>query len=85
MGSFNEKTITANDTIPNLIQNGLLSQVTGILYDEHNIPKICKGGYIIVDKGYLKVAWLINPTLASVQQDRNFLSEWLESVRKDIV
>jgi hypothetical protein len=35
LGAFNDKTITANDSLPNAIRNGLLKDVSAYLYGLH--------------------------------------------------
>lgn len=84
LGSFNDKTITANDSIPNAIKDGLLSEVKCLMYDDNNVPRLVQGGYLIVDGGYNKEPWLIDPDPNSVNIKRKLWSEWMESVRKDI-
>lgn len=83
-GSNNDKTVTANDDLPKKIHRGLLKNVRGIIYDSENVPRVCKGGYFLVDGGYNKYPYLIDPLQTTCRYDERVWSEWLESVRKDV-
>ncbi len=84
LGSFNDKTITTNNFVPNQIKSGLLREVIFVLFDKNNVPRTVLGGFLIVDGGYNKDPWLIDPDPSSINFKRKLWSEWMESVRKDI-
>ena len=84
MGSYNDITITANDQLCKDIQGGLLDDVEYTLVDDLGVPRTCHGGYIIVDGGYQKENWLMDPYPIGCSVEEKRYSEWLESVRKDI-
>lgn len=83
-GSFNDVTITHNDPLPIAISRGFLKTVEGIIFSEDNIPKLCKGGYLLVDGGYWKEQWLMCPCPQGGNLRETIWSEWLESIRKDV-
>ncbi|CAM9515210.1 unnamed protein product, partial [Ectocarpus fasciculatus] len=83
-GSFNDITITHNDTVPQQILGGKLKHVKSTLYDKNNVPRVVQGGYLLVDNGYYHHPWLINPISSSVRYEAKVWSEWVESVRKDV-
>ena len=84
LGSFNDMTITAHDDLCQSIRGGLLDEVESTCIDADGVPRIVKGRYLIVDGGYPKESWLMDPFgLACTMEEKRY-SEWLESVRKDI-
>ena len=66
-GSFNDITITHNDTVPQQILGGKLKHVKSTLYDKDNVPRVVQGGYLLVDNGYYHHPWLSNPISSSVR------------------
>jgi hypothetical protein len=83
-GGSNDKTITANDSFPFRVACGKYRNVEYILYNEQDIPQLCKGIYFIVDGGYEKDAHLMCPKAWPVHLIDVKWSEWLESCRKDV-
>jgi hypothetical protein len=55
-----------------------------VLYDETGIPRLCKGVYLIVDRGYEKEGHLMCPKAWPVEMKDVKWCEWLESCRKDV-
>jgi hypothetical protein len=84
LGSYNDITITANDKLCQEFASGLLDEVKYKVVGEDGVPRMDKGGYIIVDGGYQQASWLMPPFGPSCSFDEKRWSEWLESVRKDI-
>mmetsp|Transcript_12943 Transcript_12943/g.19475 ORF Transcript_12943/g.19475 Transcript_12943/m.19475 type:complete len:461 (-) Transcript_12943:107-1489(-) len=82
-GSNNDKTGTANDDLLQRIHRGLLKDVRGVVYDANNVPRLCKGGYFLVDGGYNKYPYLIDPLQTPFRHDERVWSECLENVRKN--
>ena len=51
-GGTNKKTVTANDTFPCKVAAGMYRDIEYVLYNANGVPKLCKGGYLIVDGSY---------------------------------
>jgi hypothetical protein len=84
LGSVNDKTICENDLFSLGIKHGSLQHVEYELYDSCGIKYRCKGGYLIVDGGYIDCICFIDPDKHHLHRDGVLWSEWLESVRKDV-
>jgi hypothetical protein len=84
LGSYNDITITHNDPFTKRVNEGLLDDVKGIVIDDRGVPRVTTGGYLIVDGGYQKLSWLIDPYKNGCNIHQKIFSEMLESVRKDI-
>jgi hypothetical protein len=52
--------------------------------DANGMPLMFKGGYLIVDGGYPKLMFLIDPMPQTSSVKGTIWSEWLESIRKDV-
>lgn len=52
--------------------------------DSDGIIRRAKGGWILVDGGFLKLGCFIDPMHERMYRDAVLWSEWLESVRKDV-
>jgi hypothetical protein len=64
--------------------NGELEDVEYDLYNEFGEKYRCKGGYILVDGGFVNAIVFIEPDKFRLTKDSVLFSEWLESVRKDV-
>lgn len=65
------------------LDNGLYADVVFEIIDVDGGIKRVTGVYIIVDGGYQKIKWLIDPSKITSQIHHINFSERLESVRKD--
>ena len=83
-GSFNDKTICSNDSFPKQLGQGKLKDCVGIMYDENNVPRVIKGGYIITDNGYNQSPYFVFPIKTPLTYKDTIFSEWIESTRKNI-
>jgi hypothetical protein len=84
LGSYNDITITANDSLCSDISGGLLDNLRYKVVGEGGVPSWVSGGYLIVDGGYSTASWLMEPFGSGCSVEEKRWSEWLESVRKDI-
>ena len=84
LGSYNDITVSKNDIPVQEIVAGSLADLEYILYDEGGIPKLCKGGYLMSDNGYLKQSVFMCPWKTPSSRQELLWSEWAESVRKDV-
>ena len=84
LGSINDKTICENDLFSLGVKHGTLSNIEYELYDKFGVKYKCKGGYLIVDGGYIDHICFIDPDKNRLHHDSVIWSEWLESVRKDV-
>lgn len=84
LGSYNDITISNNDVTVQRLLEGSMHDVQFVLYDEGGIPRLCRGGYLMADNGYLKNAIFICPWKTPTCQEELYWSEWAESVRKDV-
>ena len=64
--------------------HGSLEQVQYKLFNEFGELYDCKGGYLLVDGGFVNSIVLIEPEKFRMDRDSVLFSEWLESVRKDV-
>ena len=83
-GSCNDVQICQNDPICLAAMNGSLEGIEYDLYNEFGEKYKCKGGYILVDGGFINSIVFIEPEKFCVNKDAVLYSEWLESVRKDV-
>jgi len=83
-GSCNDIQICQNDPICLAVLNGALEDVEYELYNEFGELYKCKGGYILVDGGFINSIVFIEPEKFRLDRDSVLFSEWLESVRKDV-
>ena len=83
-GSCNDVQICQNDPICLAVMNGALEDIEYELYNEFGEKYKCKGGYILVDGGFVNSIVFIEPDKFRVNRDAVLYSEWLESVRKDV-
>jgi hypothetical protein len=86
---WNDKTLQLFDVFMLGVNNGThLSDVEFDLYDtdpEGNVIKIrYRGGWIMVDNGYLSWSTTVPPYKLASQRAQIRWSEWLESLRKDV-
>lgn len=66
------------------MENGLYNDIYFEIIDtQGNIQRVT-GVYMIVDGGYQKIKWLIDPSKITSKLQHIYYSEWLESVRKDV-
>ena len=79
-GATNDKLIfkTVAETLQ--IINGKLEDVTFTLYDANGQLVYCKGGYLIIDCGYLQIACLMDSTKLSWNINDVRWAEFLELV-----
>lgn len=82
--AFFDKIITNNDAFVHKFENGLLKDVTAVLYDQNNISIIVKDGYLIEDIGNQKLFFLIDSETSSHISETKLWSKWLESVGNEI-
>ena len=84
LGATNDKTICVNHTFSLAVQHGSLEDIEYELYDSFGEKYKCRGGYIIVDGGYVDSICFIDPDKNRINKQSVLWSEWLESVRKDV-
>ena len=83
-GSANDVQICQNDQACLAAMHGSLENIEYELYNEFGEKYKCKGGYILVDGGFLNHIVFIEPDKFRLNKDSVLFSEWLESVRKDV-
>lgn len=84
-GSWNDKTITSQDTFPKQLMDGnVYKEITFETEDEQGKITVWKGCYVIVDGGYHKVFAFMDPMHNRFGVKEMYWSEWMESVRKDV-
>ena len=83
-GSCNDVQICQNDPICLAVLSGALEDIEYNLYNEFGELYKCKGGYILVDGGFVNSIVFIEPDKFRINRDAVLYSEWLKSVRKDV-
>jgi hypothetical protein len=86
---WNDKTLVLFDSFTTGIRKGeLLSDVTYNLFEKDGDGEVkevtYKGGWLLVDNGYLKWSCTIPPYKESILFTETRWAEWLESMRKDV-
>ena len=84
LGATNDKTICGNHMFSLAAQHGSLEHIEYKLYDSFGKKFKCKGGYLIVDGGYVDCICFIDPDKHRINKQSVMWSEWLELVRKDV-
>ena len=84
LGATPDKSICGNHLFSLAAQHGSLEELEYELYDTFGNKYRCKGGYIIVDGGYIDCICFIDPDKYRMDKTAVLWSEWLESVRKDV-
>ena len=84
LGNINDKTICKNDIFSLSIMHGSLQDVQYQLWNSAGQKYNCKGGYLIVDGGYIDHICFIEPEKYRLTKDSVHFAEWMESVRKDV-
>lgn len=84
-GASNDIIISHYDPIMVKMKNKTIYQdVTFKIYWEDGSTSLTTGIYIIVDGGYIKYDWLINPMAVRSGMKEVYWSEFMESIRKDV-
>ena len=83
-GSCNDVQICQNDPVCLAILNGSLELVEYDLYNEFGELYHAKGGYILVDGGFVNSIVFQEPEKFRMTRDSVLFAEWMESVRKDV-
>ncbi len=83
-GACNDMTISRNDSFITDIRTDSLDNIEYVLYNEDGNPQLCRGGYLLSDKGYPRRAMFMAPDVDSNSTKDLHWSETLESVRKDV-
>ena len=88
-GSWNDQTMVRHDNFVSGIYHGLY--LDDIEFDLHDydkngiiISRKYKGGYVIVDNGYLRWSVTVPPFKVTNRMDKIRWSKWVESMRKDV-
>jgi hypothetical protein len=83
-GMQNDQGICQNDTYSLAIIHGALANIEYELYNDAGEKYRCRGGYLVVDGGYLQHICFIDPDRHRMTREVVLWSEWLESIRKDV-
>jgi hypothetical protein len=84
LGAASDKMIFNDDPFCVALHNGSLKDIEFVLVDDSSVPTKHRGGWLIVDGGFQKTPYLLDPQhYRMTEQEVNF-NEWLESVRKDV-
>ena len=84
LGSSNDVMICQNDDFTLEVMAGALDDVEYELYDQSGNKYKCRGGYLIVDGGYIDHIRFVDPDKHRISREAVLWSEWMESVRKDV-
>ncbi len=84
LGATNDLTISRNDPSTVNMSSGYLDEIEYVLYSDTGVPMLCKGGYLLCDKGYPRLAMYMAPDVPCITHSQLHWAEYLESVRKDV-
>lgn len=88
-GSWNDQTMVRHDIFVSGIHDGLYLRDVEFELQEYNpegiiVSRQYKGGYLIVDNGYLRWSITVPPFKVTNRIDEIRWSKWVESMRKDV-
>ena len=83
-GALNDIQQQHNDEMCKMLDAGLLDDVEFFLYTSTGERVRCSGACFLTDGGFDKAAYFVEPLHTAVGADAVLLSEWLESIRKDV-
>jgi hypothetical protein len=84
-GRLKEKTLVRFDGLMHQLCEGNLNSTMNFeLHTEKGMKITIDGCYVIVDNGYLQWSTTVPPYKNSANQSEQRLSQWLESLRKDV-
>jgi hypothetical protein len=83
-GATNDISISNTDPFCLHLRRGKFRDVEYELIDKNGTIRSYKGGWLVVDGGYLKLSVFIDPQHRRFHPNEIMFSEWLESVRKDV-
>jgi hypothetical protein len=83
-GTTNDITMSHMDPISRLFLDGSYSHVEFVLFSEKGQPILVRGAFLITDNGFEKLACFVMPQKIVFKPANMRLSEWIESIRKDV-
>jgi len=84
-GATPDKGIYNSDPFLNDVEGGKYRDTRFFTLDEDGHLQPCRGGYFITDAGMIKRACYVDPMKQRVSHDEIVFSEWLKSIRKDVL
>ena len=83
-GKTNDQQVCQTDPFSVKILNGGLQHVEYTVFNDAGEKVHVRGGYLIVDGGYIDSPYLMDPDHARMGREQVLWAEWVESVRKDV-